>query len=538
MKSVLNRFCIKPLTILSIVSLVASPVFCQHYESFERKIDSLKSVLTESTGLKKADILFQLGYEYLRINDTIALPYSDVAFKLSWQFGDSLRIVKAGRAKAMILNELVQFDSVIALSEIMLPIARRNNYTGEMKYLLNLLAVAHTFKANYDKALTYNLESLELRKKYEDSLSISIAYNNTGLVYYKMSNYDKALYCFEKSLELWKPKDGSPSETDDFYASSFLNISLCYSYMNDVVKAEHYLLRAYNLCGNGCEHLHLINYHFAAGILNLKRGYLAKAKAEFAESYFLAKETSNVRFELDNLVYLADIEFKSGQFKQAEHYLLEAEQLDNEWMPFNRERAKIYKQLFEVYSRLKDYVRVAIYQSKYITLKENIFNEELTANLMRIEADYLQREHNAKIEAQGKILALNNDIIKRQRLLSIVIGIVALLSIAFVFVLMQNVRQKRRINLLFEKKVKERTIELETNHLALLKTVEEHIQQMKRVSAEVKSSMATIKGLCKLSLQDANVVNAGQYIDKIERASDSLQTGIFRTLGINEDGAS
>src|SRR5574339_469429 len=141
---------------------------------------------------------------------------------------------------------------LIRLSEIMLQIARRNNYIGEMKYLLNLLAVAHTFKARYDKALSYNLESLELRKKYEDSLSISIAFNNTGLVYYKMNSFDRALHCFEKSLELWRPMDGSSAkETNDFLWSSYLNISLCYSYMNDVAKAESYLVKAYNLCLHG-----------------------------------------------------------------------------------------------------------------------------------------------------------------------------------------------------------------------------------------------------------------------------------------------
>ena len=52
------------------------------------------------------------------------------------------------------------------------------------------------------------------------------------------------------------------------------------------------------------------------------------------------------------------------------------------------------------------------------------------------------------------------------------------------------------------------------------------------------SSTATIKGLCQLSNQDASVINAGQYISKIEAASDKLQYGILRTLGIVENGVS
>jgi nitrogen-specific signal transduction histidine kinase len=100
------------------------------------------------------------------------------------------------------------------------------------------------------------------------------------------------------------------------------------------------------------------------------------------------------------------------------------------------------------------------------------------------------------------------------------------------------VKQKRLANFLLEQKVKERTMELETHHIQLRKSLDERNQQMKRVSAEIKSSMATIKGLCQLSLQDVSVSNAGQYIDKIERASDDLRSGIYRTLGISENGYS
>ena len=128
--------------------------------------------------------------------------------------------------------------------------------------------------------------------------------------------------------------------------------------------------------------------------------------------------------------------------------------------------------------------------------------------------------------------------IVRQKAINIGVCIVAILSIAIAVILTQNVKQKRLANFLLEQKVKERTMELETHHIHLLKSLDERNQQMKRVFAEIKSSMATIKGLCQLSLQDVSVFSTGQYIDKIERASDDLQSGIYRTLGISENGYS
>lgn len=259
---------------------------------------------------------------------------------------------------------------------------------------------------------------------------------------------------------------------------------------------------------------------------------------KFLESFSLARKVSDQRFELDNLIYLSQISLGSDNLGLAEEYLEQAEAVAKTELPFNLELVKMYRELFQLYTKLGNFRKVALYQAKYIQLKDHMYNEEVATNLMKAEADYMERENNTRIEAQEEILALSNDVINKQRGLSIVVGIVALLSVALIVVLIKNVKQKKHANRLLEQKVKERTIELEANHIELMKSFEERNQQMKRISLEIKSSMATIRGLCKLSNQDASVVNAGQYIEKIEKTSDHLQSGVFRTLGIIENGAS
>src|SRR5688572_9292346 len=81
--------------------------------TFAFRVDSLKSALTGSEGKIKQNILYKLAYEHLRINDTIALPYSAKAYKMAWQFDDSLMIVKSGRIRAQIFKELDEIDSSI-----------------------------------------------------------------------------------------------------------------------------------------------------------------------------------------------------------------------------------------------------------------------------------------------------------------------------------------------------------------------------------------------------------------------------------------
>ncbi|HMG89895.1 MAG TPA: tetratricopeptide repeat protein [Chryseolinea sp.] len=512
-----------------ILTFISIRVFSQNDNTFIRRVDSLKFALVSSKGLSKRDILQELAYEYLRVDNTIALPYSTQAFNMSWQFGDSLRIVKSGRTKGMILKELARYDSMIAISRIILPVAKRNNYLTEMKYILNLLAVAHTHKGEYDKALTYNFESLELRKKHEDKFSVGVALNNIGLVYYKIENFIQALDYFEESIEL-QSVNGEPlaNVNVDSYVSSLLNISVSYSYMNNLTKAEDYLQKGYELCEKGCTDGTLMLAHFASGLLHFNRGNLQQATQMFHESLSLARKNSDQRHELDNLAYLSDISLKSNRVTEAEEYLLQAEPLFESGIPFVTELAEVYSQLSKVYKKLGNYRKFAYFQSKYIELREKVFNKKLTINLMKVHAEYLERENKAKIEAQAKVLELSNEAISRQETLNIVVAGVAILSIAFVMVLMQNVRQKKRANGLLEQRVKERTLELELNHNLLLKSFHERDVQFQRMSTEISSSLATIKGLGVLVSHDVGTMNASNYLAKIEETSNNLMQGLIR----------
>ena len=91
-----------------------------------------------------------------------------------------------------------------------------------------------------------------------------------------------------------------------------------------------------------------------------------------------------------------------------------------------------------MYIKVKNHERTAFYQQKYIQLKDSVYSEELTINLMKIEADYQERENRAKIEAQGQVLQLKEEIIKRQQILNIVVSFSILVLIAFTIVLWRN----------------------------------------------------------------------------------------------------
>ena len=66
----------------------------------------------------------------------------------------------------------------------------------------------------------------------------------------------------------------------------------------------------------------------------------------------------------------------------------------------------LVKIVLAILAKSKNFKKVEFYQSKYITLKDSIYNKELTTNLMKIEAEHLEKENKEKIEFQNRILAL------------------------------------------------------------------------------------------------------------------------------------
>lgn len=485
-----------------------------------QKIDSLKSLLNQKNGNIKCDILYQIAYEYIDVDNQLGLHYAKQAFKAAQEDCDSLRIVKAGRIKSLAFRRLGELDSSKLLSIEMLPIATSNHYKDELILILKALALIYSHEANYDKALNYYFQSLDISK---NDKNVWVILNNIGIVYYKLQDYDKALNYYQQALNCVKDNN-----SEDAY--TLINMSLCYSYKKNYEAARSSINKAFSICGTNCSSIFVMQARFSLGLIDFGLNDLAIAESKFTQSYKLSKELNDERFLLDNIIYLSKINIRQNELNLAERYLNEAEQLVANGTPYNLELIKVYNELYRLYERLKKFNRMAYYQNKYIQLKDSIYGEELTRNLMRVESEYLERENRAKIDAQSQILALNEDVIFHQRVLNTFTGVIAILLASLTFTLIRINRQKRAANLFLEQKVKERTIELERNNDALLRSMEEQALIFQKVSSDIKSSIATIKGLCSLSLAESESSFGGQYVHKIQATSDQLLRIIERTL--------
>jgi tetratricopeptide (TPR) repeat protein len=506
-----------------VMQLVLIPFFanCQN-----EKIDSLKSLLEiEADGGKQVDILFQISREYLDFDNESGLAYSRTAFSKAKQLGDSFRIVKTGRIYSQAFRRLGKMDSALIVYTNVLSIAKRQNYDDEAKYILNGLGLIHFFMGRYDKALEFNFECLDLKKKDGDSVGVSVTLNNIGLFYQHLNDYERALYYYDESLRLKNMFKGA-IDLD----ALLLNVAQCYALQFKFNLALDYVEKGLKACGGNCVDESLIIAYQTLGYISYFKENYDQAKVEFLKAYALSSKKGNERYKLENIKYLVKIFMNTNELATAEKYLQEAENLISSGAPYNEEIVQIYNQLHNLYAKLRNFKKGYYYQQKYVVLKDSISNHKLTTNLMKIEAEHLEKENKAKIEAQNKVLALNKEVMVRQKYTNVFIAIVALLLIALAVVLFRSNRQKQRLNLLLDRRVKERTQELESSRDVLQRACDERDIVILKATSDLKGSVATIKGLCLLGVKDAN--EARHYLEKVDVITSAV-SDVINKLAYN-----
>ena len=485
------------------------------YSQNQKIVDSLTSVLENKIGGERYPPLYELAFEYIDIDYEKALEIIQQAEQAALLAGDSLWIVKSKRVKGQILYRLEKIEESIKIFKSILPIALKRKFTKECTMIVNNLASSYLFEGKYDMALQFYFQTLELGKELEDTTSIAMGLHNIGLAYYKLTDYKKALNYFKRSFTIHK-------SMHDVKYNILTNISLCYAYLNDFSNAQLYVEESLNACRENCPDNSMMQIKFAMGFISFGLKQYDRAENDFLTSYSFSKKLNNSRFQFDNIFNLSKIYIKQNRIKTAELYLGEAEKLIRQGTPFNLEVINIYSGFSQLYRKTKNFEKASHYQLKYIQLKDSVYNEELTTNLMKTEAEYMERENTAKIATQSEIILLKEEIINRQWILNIITGFLGFMTLTFLIFLFRNYQQKKNLNLMLDKKIEERTRELELSRDELLNAFKERDILIYRASEGITETINTIKGLCFIGIKDVSDPVARSYIDKIDKTSHHL----------------
>ncbi|MCD4744708.1 MAG: tetratricopeptide repeat protein [Bacteroidales bacterium] len=322
----------------------------------QEKIDSLNQALNNAVeDTTKINILFDLFWEYRRIDPDTALNYASLSLELSKKINYSSGIANSlfcigiiyksrsdfKRAKEL-LSESINYykktgDSLDVAScqmEIGVIYNKQNNYQKALEYLqkaqkffiesgnkeklsriYNILGSIYSSQNQFDKALEYYQRSLNINEETGFELGMSVNYNNIGSVYREMKLYQKAIDSYLKSLKIKKRINDKVG-----IASIYNNLGLSYFEQENIQKAIEYHFRALEIFEQLGD-----KRRISMCYINLAHDYLQFAQPEKAINYAkrgleFAKKT-NYQESLKEANYvLAEANAKMKQFKKAYKY--------------------------------------------------------------------------------------------------------------------------------------------------------------------------------------------------------------------------
>lgn len=506
-------------------------------------IDSLKALVERSSGLEKYDHVYKLGVEFFYKGDLeSSVEQFETAEKLALEVGDSVRLVKSIRIKSQMLVRLGRTEVGIPGLLYALPIAKRQGVTAEQESIINLLAIAFTYQANYDKALEYHFQNLVLREEGGDHADIRSSLNNIGIVYFKLRNYPKALEYYLLALE----HDEKVSESD-FRDQLLINTALCYNQLGNYDEARSFIYEGMNYCSPNCKENTILHGEFGLGVSYYKQNNLPQAKSHFEKSLAIARDVNNVRFMAENLIYLAHIFVEDSQYDSASVLLVETEKISAEH-GFNELLIESYREYSNLYSLQNDFEKASLYQEKYITLKDSIYSSQLIDRIAKIQTDFQERVNIATIADREETIA-------RARALNILIAVVAILAGALIFVLYHSIKVKRKVNadlsdakaiiedqnrqlmssnVSLNEELKERNADLQKANESLKRVNEELDNFIYKTSHDIRGPLASLKGMCNVALMDVKDELALSYLHKLDITAEKLNTILTRLLIVNQ----
>jgi signal transduction histidine kinase len=527
----------KRITITGFLLLTVLPLFSQ-----DTRLDSLTDLLSSRKGADKYEVLIQLMQEHYRVNRyEEALKFAREAYNVALQIGDSSKIARGGRSQGVLL---VKLERTLEASEILartLPIARRNNLTTEYQAILSNLGIAYTFQARYDEALKIHFETLQLRERDKDYVGTNYTLNNIGLVYFKLKNYPKALEFYHRALALRAHTNNEGVER------ILINIALCYNQLKSFQEAGQFFDEAFKFCGANCSPNILVEGKFGLGVANYGLKDYDKAEAFFKESLAIARETNNLRFQAENLVYLAHIAVTLKNFEAAKKALSESEKIAKA-ESYNELLIETFKEFANVYSKSNDFEAASRYQQRYIHLKDSIYSERLIDNIAKVQTQYAERENI-------KTIADNQAVIRQQRYLNIAIAIIAILAGLLILVLQRSNRVSKQVNAQLseaketiqqqnklleiknkdlDREVEKKTADLERVNISLKQVNDELDNFIYKTSHDIRGPLASLKGMCNVALMDVTDEVALDYLRKLDATAERLNSILTRLLIINQ----
>jgi signal transduction histidine kinase len=491
------------------------------------RIDSLKNQLQQTSGVKKFEVLSDLGFEY-----RLSFPDSTIFYcKQAYELGKQLELPR------------------------------------DLSRPLSFIGLASAYKGDYKSSFDYHKLAIDVAQEQKDSIQLGYCYNNFGRLFFDQGDLTRAYDNFIKCQEIF---DNIQEDVGRAYV--FRSLSNLYKSQGDYTKALQTSLKAYELRRKTGEPRALISALSELGLVysELKsktdanrcfeqadsiaqkiqdfislaeirigwseflsdNGNQAKADTLAHLAYEMVNRTANTRLMPRVSLLMGQVHYKQEQYDDAIPYLKSVLTVAGSANLDLQRDAHFY--LSQIYEKKGNKAEATLNSNRYLILKESLQSVELARQIEKLQ---FQLEIEKK-EGENELLkandARNDAIISQQRLENTILIAVATFVSALFFVQYRNNKKRRVIN----EKLEEQNKEIEKQRLEILiqnEKLEKHNHALSEINHEkdtlmnivahdLKSPLNRIKGLSDLiEIEGALNPNQSKYLGLIR---DSTRSGL------------
>ncbi len=424
----------KNIQLFFIILLVNSVIYADNLNSSSPKNrqenatkDSLFHIIkTTKKPELKAKAFISLGRIYQNNNIDSSTYYLNRALKLS-------KIAKLKKLEAESNSQLgilyyytAQYLNAINYMKEAVEMYKDINDSNKISDILNNIGLVYTTIDKNDYAIDYLQQSVEIKKALHDDYNTALAYLNIGAIYMNMQKDSIAMKYMLKAL---------PTFEKDLHSSDSLNamsgLAYCYNNIGQIYQNKEEYDKALVYLKKSIKYLQTINdiSNLTLSFVNIASVGLDIAKTKSANNKI--KYLKNIKIYIDSAITNAN----------------KIQDYNNLFLAYNI--------LSKYYFELGDYKKAYKYKSKYISLKDSIFNKQKMAEIEDSEERYQNLLKQTELDKREIEINKNNELIKKQNQL-IKMGAIALfIFIILVFFIIIYLRKNRRKNKILMLKNKE-----------------------------------------------------------------------------------
>jgi signal transduction histidine kinase len=529
-------------------------------------IDSIKNIIPRLSGTEKFEAIQLLTYELPYTDLEGYYDYTKLGLELALSQNDSLFISSFLIDMGYYYHYINDFRKTLNELRRAELIAFQNGYKRNLAIVYTALGTVYLDNNLYDSALYYHTKSLSVKEELGNKADIATSYNNIGLVYYKIAYPENAIEYYKKALEIKLSLNDTAS-----CIKPYVNLGLVYSEIEDAAmwtNAISSFNTAIELAQKYNSAYFLCSSYTGLATVYEKRQMYDSAKHYLDLSNRISLENKYINQESSNYFLLAKIAVQENKLELAIRYLDMSMKLLHKSPDLNRKK-NIFKLYADIFEERRNMDSAFYFQKEYINVKDSIFHDELATNISKMQI--------ATIEEQNqKVIADQEEKITQTKFFLLFLLAILALSIALIIVIFRSYSQTnkinrqlqesqkkieaqranlekkntqladaqitiknqneslRNINVDLDKKVKERTSELNKSNLGLEKAVRDLDQFIYKTSHDLRGPIATMQGIINLGIVDAIDDRSKEYFNTLHAVSTNLNNVLYRLIEVHE----